>query len=127
LVTNRDLQTLRSFNSRGRITLSAYLRLDTPQYRESAHDDFVEMMREQLEQCRPQPECREAIKEDLEIVSLYLKTNGHRQHAGLAIFSCASELFWRAYPLSTPIPSQVAVGQSFDIDPLTQLVTERVS
>ena len=49
LVTNRDLETLRSFNSRGRITVSAYLRLDTPQYRESAHDEFVHLMQEQLE------------------------------------------------------------------------------
>lgn len=123
MVTGRDLNTLQSFNSRGRITVSAYLRLDTPQHRESAHDDFAQMMRDQLDGCNPQPDCQEAIKEDMEIVSLYLKTNGHRQHAGLAIFSCASELFWRAYPLSTPIPSQVAVGPDFDVAPLMQVAT----
>jgi hypothetical protein len=29
-------------------------------------------------------------------------------------------LFWRAYPLSTPIPTQVTVGPGFNIEPLTR-------
>lgn len=125
MVSGSDLETLRSFNSHGRITLSAYLRLDTPQHRKSAHNVFVQQMQDRLDECGPQPECREAIKEDMEIVALYLKTNGHRQHAGLAIFSCAAELFWRAYPLSSPIPTQVAVGPAFDIEPLMRFVASR--
>ena len=121
LLPDRDLAMLQTFNSRGHITLSAYLRLDSPESRESAYDEFVKQMQARLDECVPQSECREAIKEDMEIVELYLKTNGYRQHAGLAIFSCAAELFWRAYPLAAPIPTQVTVGPRFDVEPLTQL------
>ena len=120
MVSGSDLDTLRAFNSHGHVTLSAYLRLDTPQLRESAHQDFVQRMQDRIDDCGPDPKCLEAIKEDIEIVGLYLKTNGHREHAGLAIFSCAAELFWRAYPLSSPIPTQVAVGLTFDVEPLMQ-------
>lgn len=118
MIPDSDLEALQSFDSRGRIALSAYLRLDTPQRRDSAYEEFIQQMQDRLSECDPQPDCREAIKEDLEIVGLYLKTNGHRHHAGLAIFSCAAELFWRAYPLSVAIPNQVAVGPKFNIAPL---------
>jgi hypothetical protein len=118
LIPDNDLEILQAFNSHGGITLSAYLRLDSPQRRETAYDEFCREVQVRLDECDPQPECREAIKEDVEIVKLYLQTNGHRRHAGLAIFSCAAELFWRAYPLSIPVPTQVAVGPGFYIEPL---------
>jgi hypothetical protein len=123
LIPASDLQVLRAFDSRGRSTLSAYLRLDSPQYRASAYDEFMRLMRTRLEECGSDPECRWAIQEDMEIVGLYLSTNGHRKHAGLAIFSCAAELFWRAYPLDRAIPTQVTVGPAFDIEPLLLPVT----
>jgi len=122
LIPASDLEVLRSFDSRGRITLSAYLRLDSPQYRASAYDEFMKLMRTRLEECGSDRECREAIKEDMEIVGLYLRTNG-RRHPGLAIFSCAAELFWRAYPLESAIPTQVTVGPAFDIEPLLLPIT----
>jgi hypothetical protein len=122
LIPGSDLETLQSFDSRGRITLSAYLRLDSPKRRGFIHEEFIQQMDTCLAECDPQPDCREAIKEDMEIVELYLKTNGHRSYAGLAIFSCAAELFWRAYPLSVPIPTQVMVGSKFNVDPLLQVV-----
>jgi hypothetical protein len=118
LIPDRDLAALQSFDSHGNTTLSAYLRLDTPERRESAHDDFARKMRVHLDECGSKPECREAIKEDMEIVNLYLRTNGHRQNSGLAIFSCAAALFWRAYPLESPVPTQVTVGPRFDLEPL---------
>lgn len=122
MIPESDLQVLQTFNSRGRITLSAYLRLDTPQYRDSAYEEFVRQMQVRLDECGSQPECREAVQEDMEIVGLYLKTNGHRHHAGLAVFSCAAELFWRAYPLSVPLPTLVTVGPRFNVGPLLQAV-----
>jgi hypothetical protein len=123
LIPDNDLVALQSFDSHGRTTLSAYLQLDTPQRRESAYDEFARQMQQSLDECDPQPECREAIKEDMEIVGLYLRTNGHRHHAGLAIFSCAAELFWRAYPLSLPVPTQVTVGSRFHVEPLLLALT----
>ena len=125
MIPENEMEVLRSFDGRGRITLSAYLRMDSPQSRDTAYKDFVEQMRTRLDECGPRPDCREAIQEDMEIVGLYLKTNGHRRHAGVAIFSCAAELFWRAYPLSMPIPSQVSVGPRFDLEPLMQAAKQR--
>ena len=121
MIPDHDLEALQSFNSHGHITLSAYLRLDTPKYRDSAPSEFKNQMRTRLEECNPNPECREALKEDQEIVDLYLRTNGHRHHAGLAIFSCAAAFFWRAYPLSMPIPTQITVGPEFNLEPLLRV------
>jgi hypothetical protein len=114
------VDVLQSFDGRGRIALSAYLRLDTPERCEAAYETFAQQMQARLEECAPQPDCREAIKEDMDIVGLYLKTNGHRHGPGLAIFSCAAELFWRAYRLPVALPTQVTVGPEFDLGPLRQ-------
>lgn len=118
LIPDRDLELLESFNGHGHIVLSAYLQLDTPQHRQAAYEEFMRQTRARLEECVPQADCRKAIQEDIEIVSLYLKTNGHRRQPGLAIFSCAAELFWRAYPLPQPVPTRVVIGQRFDLEPL---------
>jgi hypothetical protein len=120
LIPVSELEVLRSFNGHGRIVLSAYLCLDTPERRTSAYDEFVRHMQARLEECGPQVDCRESIEEDMEIVGLYLKSNGHRRHPALAIFSCAAELFWRAYPLSVPVPTQVTVGDKFHLKPLLE-------
>lgn len=121
MIPQSELQLLQSFDSRDSIALSVFLPLDTPQRREQAHADFLQQVQMRLEECGSNAECREALKDDVEIVGLYLRTNGHRRHTGLAIFSCASEFFWRAYPLSVPPHLRVAVGGKFDIDPLRGL------
>ncbi len=122
MISENELNHLKSFNGHGNYALTVYLRLDTPQLRETACEHFDEAVRSCLEECNSQPECREAIREDLEIVRLYIKTNGHRHDPGVAIFSCAAELFWRAYPLPVPIPSQVSVGPGFNVEPLVELI-----
>jgi hypothetical protein len=127
LIPTRDVEVLQSFNSRGKITVSAYLRMDTPEHRESAVREFMQQMQVRLDECGSSPECREALKEDMEIVGLYLRTNGYRNQAGLAIFSCAAELFWRVYPLPVPVPTQVSVGPKFDVEPLREVSGQRKS
>jgi len=124
LIPDSDLEALQSFNGHGSITLSAYLRLDTPQHQESAYDEFVQQMNMRLDECRSKPDCREALREDMEIVGMDLHTNGHRDYAGLAIFSCATELFWRVYPLPVPLPNRVSVGPKFDVEPLKQALEQ---
>ena len=124
LIPDNDLEALQSFNGHGSITLSAYLCLDTPERRESAYGEFVQQMKLRLEECVPKPECREVLKEDMEIVGLYLRTNGHRDYPGLAIFSCASELFWRVYPLPAPVSTRVSVGPKFDVVPLKEALEQ---
>jgi hypothetical protein len=82
----------------------------------------MHQMQSRLDECGGSRECREALKEDMEIVGLYLRTNGNRNYVGLAIFSCATVLFWRVYPLPVPLPNQVSVGPKFDVEPLNQAV-----
>ncbi len=118
MIPERDLELLESFNGHGQGVLSAYLQLDTPQHRQAAYEEFLRQARARLEDCGARSDCRKAIQEDIEIVSLYLKTNGHRRQPGLAIFSCAAELFWRAYSLPEPVPNLVSIGPRFDLDPL---------
>ena len=121
MIPDGDLEALKSFESDGHLVLSVYLPLDTPQSRETVHDEFVRQVEIQLAECQAQPDCRKAVKEDIEIVSLYLRTNGHRRHVGLAIFSCAPKFFWRAYPLPMAVPLHISAGQRFDIAPLLQV------
>ncbi len=118
MIPERDLELLESFNGHGHVVLSAYLQLDTPQHRQAAFEEFMRQARTRLEECGTRADCRKQIQEDIEIVSVYLKTNGHRRQPGLAIFSCAAELFWRAYPLSEPVPNRVVIAPRFDLEPL---------
>ena len=122
MIPDSDLEVLQSFDGHGSVTLSAYFRLDTPKHRETAYNEFVQQMQVRLAECGPSPACREALKEDMEIVGLYLHTNGNRGQLGLAIFSCAAEFFWRVYPLAVPVPTQVSVGHRFNLEPLVQAV-----
>ncbi|MFL7811948.1 MAG: hypothetical protein AB8I80_25140, partial [Anaerolineae bacterium] len=100
------------------------LQLDTPEHRRSAYEEFLKLARARLDACDQRPESRKALDEDIEIVGLYLKTNGHgsHHHPGLAIFSCAAQLFWRAYPLPVALGNQVEVGRRFDVQPLKEVV-----
>jgi hypothetical protein len=120
VIPENELKVLESFNGRGHVVLSAYLPLDTPEHRQSAYPDFLELAQKRLAECGGREDCREAMREDIEIVGLYLKSNGHRRNAGLAIFSCAAELFWRAYTLPVPVSTRVSVGARFDLAPLRQ-------
>jgi len=122
LISGRELDVLKAYDNRGHNLLSVYLRLDTFARRQAANDQFVQQVRACLDNHDPPPMLREIIQEDVEIVSVYISCNAKRCGAGLAIFSCASELFWRAYSLPLPVPTQVAVGPRFDIEPLLQVV-----
>ena len=122
MISDRELDVPKAYGNRGHNLLSVYLRLDTSARRQAATDQFVQQVRACLDSHDPPPVLREIIQEDIEIVSVYLSSNAERCGAGLAIFSCASELFWRAYSLPLPVPTQVAVGPRFDIEPLLQVV-----
>ena len=125
MIPEKDLELLESFNGNGHVVLSAYVQLDTPQNREAAYEEFLRQAQKRLEECGTRSDCRKAIQEDVEIVTLYLKTNGHRRQPGLVIFSCAAELFWRAYPLPVPVANRVSIGPRFDLDPLKRIASRR--
>lgn len=126
MISKKDLEVLRAYRSRGHTLLSVYLRLDSAAGRQGAYQQFVRLLRACLNNHELPPMCPEIIQEDIEIVSLYLTSNANHPGAGLAIFSCACELFWRAYSLPILIPSRVAVGPRFDIEPLLQVAAPQV-
>ena len=124
MIASRDLELLESFDGNGDVLLTAYLQLDTPEHRRSAYGEFLELARARLDASEHRSEYRQALEEDIEIVGLYLKSNsqGTRRHPGLAIFSCAARLFWRAYPLPVALNNRVEVGRRFDVQPLKEIV-----
>jgi hypothetical protein len=124
VIPEKEVKVLESFNGHGNVVLSAYLPLDTAEHRQLAYDNFLKLAQRRMEECGSWDDCRERLGEDIEIVGLYLKSNGHRQNRGLAIFSCATELFWRAYPLPVPVSAKVSVGPHFDLEPLKQVVEQ---
>jgi hypothetical protein len=117
-ISSEELEALRRFQGDTHLAVSAYLNLDSPEQRQAAYEEFMRQMQIRLEECGARQDCREAVEEDIEIVRLYLKTNGQRRFRGVAIFSCAPEYFWRAYPLPLPISTQVSVGRHLNLEPL---------
>jgi hypothetical protein len=122
LISEGDLKLVRAYHNHGHNLLSVYLPLDTPARRQTACDEFARQVQACMDNGDPPPGCRESIQEDVDIVSLYLSTNANRCGAGLAIFSCAADLFWRAFSLPVPVATQVAVGSRFNTEPLLQVV-----
>ncbi len=118
IIPAEELEALRRFQGDSHLAVSVYLNLDSPEQRQAAYEEFMRQMQIRLEECGARKDCREAVEEDIEIVRLYLKTNGQRRFRGVAIFSCAPEFFWRAYPLPVPVSTQVTIGRRLDLGPL---------
>lgn len=118
IIPAEELEALRRFQGDTHLAVSAYLNLDSPEQRQAAYEEFMRHMQKRLEECGARKDCQEAVEEDIEIVRLYLKTNGQRTFRGVAIFSCAPEYFWRAYPLPVPVSTQVTVGRQLNLGPL---------
>lgn len=119
-----ELQRLAAFETDGQPTLSIYLDLTTANKRKSASNDFETMSNQQLDKCRADRRCRKILQEDIEIVQIYLSDGSLPPSAGLAIFSCASRLFWRAYSLPVAVPNRVDIGPTFNLEPLLSAMKE---
>ena len=114
---------LRSFRSEGHVALSAYLDVSTPDLRqtvlqrtEEALDPYVSG-RDGLS-----PDQAIELREDLEMVRIYLGGRNAARAPYLAIFSCAPELFWRVYQLDSPLREKVVVQPRLYLEPLEDAV-----
>jgi len=121
VISEKELKTLKEFEGRDSLALSVYLQLDTPQKKRSAYETF----RRQIAPHLNGNDTEATLREDLDLVKLYLQTNGGKRGAGLAIFSCAGRLFWRAYQLPVPVPDRVELGPRFDVQPLEEALREQ--
>jgi len=118
------LARLAAFEAGGRPALSIYLELTTAHKRKSANDIFEAMVNQQLEACNADRRWRKMLQEDIEIVQMYLSNGSFPYSAGLAIFSCACRVFWRAYPLPVAVPNRVDIGPTFNLEPLISALEE---
>ncbi len=119
MLSREDLDILDRFDTDGGLALSLYLDVSTPERRGSA----LGRVRDELRTCLlqfPHPDAVAALGEDLEMVDLYLSTTSARHLHYVALFSCARQLFWRAYPLVSLRAESVQVGDRFDTEPLRQ-------
>lgn len=120
-----EIETLNSFRSRSGLALSVYIDLRSTQQKEKANDMVRSLVRRCLEDMKCSEGDWEAIQEDLDLIQIYLRTNSNRQAIGVAVFSCAQDLFWRAWPVWTPIKTEVHIGPEFNTQQLLE-VMERV-
>lgn len=119
MVSNEEFGLLQRFDADGRLALSLYLDVSTPEKRASADERVRDKLRAAVGNVRPEDEdLLGALSEDLEMVRLYFRTTAGHRSRYVAIFTCASQLFWRVYPLEGPVDDYVHVGRHFDVEPL---------
>jgi len=121
--SSKDLETLAAFKAKGQSALSVYLDMTTAEKRKSAYSYFETMTNQQLREHGTNYHCRRMLQEDMDVVQMCL-SNRSTPGVGIAIFSCASSLFWRAYSLPVAVPNRVDIGSVFDLDPLRRAMKE---
>ena len=62
------------------------------------------------------------MPEDIEAVIRYIEHEYAREGRSLAIFSCAAENYFRAYPLSVPVHSRIHIGSKPYVRPLANIL-----
>lgn len=115
-----ELDILSQFTAQNGLALSVYLDLRSTHAQQRAADTARHLIQAHLKESGIGDEAMEALQEDLDVIRLYLTTNGGRDAEGVAMFSCAAELFWRVYPLSAPVSNVVHVGPRFNVRPLLE-------
>lgn len=123
-LTSTDLAALDRYSCSSGLAVSVYLDLESLPDRATAARQLQQLAEAQKDELGMDQEAWSTLQEDLEIIRLYLKTNGNRQAPGVAIFCCASEYFWRAYPLPAPIPTHMHIGSRLDTAHLALLAQE---
>jgi len=121
VVTKDELGVLDRFDTDGRLALSLYLDVSTPERRATVLD----RIRSEIRTVVPEGPQLDSLAEDLEMVRLFFSTSATRQVRYVAIFSCAAQLFWRAYPCDQTVDELIIVDSSFHTAPLRRLLETR--
>ena len=119
MVERGELALLRQFDADGHFALSLYLDLSTPTLRDEAIQRVTAALAPYLQGNNGDgAEQAEEFQEDLDMVRLYFKTSNSSRAPYVAIFSCASQLFWRVYQLNVPVEETIIVSDRFELAPL---------
>lgn len=117
MIRDSELRELAAFAVHEPPVLSLYLDTDLSK---QLKDQAKLVLRDLLEKARSEG----ARGEDLTRVSRYVDLEYDWQGRGLAIFSGQAEGLWRPFPLPVPVKSQVYVGDTLYLMPLSKLVDE---
>ncbi|GAP08470.1 MAG TPA: hypothetical protein DEQ80_07800 [Anaerolinea thermolimosa] len=110
MITEHDLRELVEFTANAPV-LSLYLNLDPTLGNADAHKLRARSILKDI-----------YLPQDVEAITRYLDHEYNWSGRGLAIFSCAPEGFFRAYPLGVPVRSAVHISDRPSVKILTELL-----
>lgn len=110
MLTERDLQELLAYKPETPM-LSVYLNTDPV---EGNADDYKLRLRSMLKDVD--------MDKDVEIILRYFDTEHEWSGRSVAVFCCAADDFFRAYPLAVPIRNRVRVSERPSVKPLADLL-----
>lgn len=116
MISERELQELAGFESKGSAVLSLFLNTDLKQ---QPKEQCKLVLRNLLEQVGGP-----ASEKDVAKVERFFELEYDWQARSVAVFSLAERKLWRVYPLMVPVTSDVHIGDRLYLKPLTQLLDE---
>ncbi len=109
MLTDTNLHELLEYKSKTRV-LSVYLNIDPSQGNADAYKLHLRSMLKDLD-----------MPEDVEAVEQYIQREFDWSGRSVAIFSCAAEGFFKAYPLAVPVRSRVRIDKQPHVKPLANV------
>jgi peptide subunit release factor 1 (eRF1) len=116
VISENELRDLAGFVSTGSPAISLYMDTDLTQ---QLKEKCKLVLRDLLESVS-----ESASDEDLARVERFFDLEYDWQARGIAIFSAADQGFWRQYPLTVPIESEMHTGARLHLRPMTELLAE---
>ncbi len=110
MLTETDLQELLGFQTDHQV-LSLYLNTDPT---EGNSDVYKLNLRSMLKEVN--------LPKDVEAVDNFFNTEFDRTGRSVAVFSCASDGFLRAYSIAIPVRNQLTIGERPNVKPLASLL-----
>lgn len=109
MLTDSDLRSLVAFSSPS-LVLSVYLNTEPSEGNAEAYKLRLRSMLKPF-----------YLPQDVEAVIRYVEHEYGGQGRGMAVFSCADQSFFRAFPLALPVPNLVHVSDRPSLKPLVNL------
>jgi peptide chain release factor subunit 1 len=110
MLSENDLRELLEYSSKSAV-LSVYLNTEPSAGNRDAHRRRLRSMLKEVD-----------LPEDVSVVQDYFNHEFDWTGRSVAVFSCASEDFFRAYPLAIPVRSRVRVSDRPHVKPLADLL-----
>ncbi len=109
MFAENDLRELLEFKATGP-TLSVYLNMDPSEGNADAYRLRLRNMLKEVD-----------LPKDVEAVENYFTTQYNWSGRSVAVFSCAADGFFRAYPFAIPVADMIQVGIRPSVKPLADL------